>query len=100
MKHHVQRLEKRTKITDIKEYIPKRIWKCAEHIASMKDNSWADLCTEWPPSRGTRSKGRPSGRQKYDIVKKEGATWSRTALDRLQWRALMEGYILQWTDNA
>ena len=33
------------------------------------------------------------------IVQKEGSTWSRTELDRYQWRSLMEGYILQWMDK-
>ena len=34
------------------------------------------------------------------MVKKEGTTWSRTVLDRQQWKALMEGYIVQWMDSA
>ena len=29
-----------------------------------------------------------------DITRKEGTTWIRKALDRGQWNALMEGYIL------
>ena len=33
------------------------------------------------------------------MTKKEGTTWNRKALDRGQWKALMEGYILQWMDN-
>ena len=34
------------------------------------------------------------------IAKKEGTTWKRTDLDRQQWKALMEGYILQWMDKT
>ena len=41
-----------------------------------------------------------SRRWQDDIVKQEGTTCSRTALDTRQWKALMEGYILQWMDNA
>ena len=29
-----------------------------------------------------------------------GERWNRKATDRGQWKALMEGYILQWTDKA
>ena len=49
---------------------------------------------------GTRSRRRPSRRRQDDIAQKEGTTWSRTALNRRQWRALMKGYLLQWMDNA
>ena len=46
-----------------------------------------------------RSRGRPSRRWQDDIVKKNRTIRSRTPLDRRQWRAWMEGYILQWTDD-
>ena len=45
-------------------------------------------------------KGRSSRRWQDDITKKEGTTWNRKATDRGQWKALMEGYILQWMDKA
>ena len=32
--------------------------------------------------------------------KEGGNTWNRKASDRRQWKALMEGYILQWMDKA
>ena len=31
---------------------------------------------------------------------KEGTTWNRKARGRRQWKALMEGYVLQWMDKA
>ena len=34
------------------------------------------------------------------MIKKEGTTWSRTALDRQQWKALTEGHVPQWMDNS
>ena len=34
------------------------------------------------------------------LAKKEGTTWNRKATDRGQWKALREGYILQWMDKA
>ena len=34
------------------------------------------------------------------MTRKEGTTWKRKATDRRQWKALMEGYILQWMDKA
>ena len=57
-------------------------------------------CTEWQPRRGKRSRGRPSRRWQDDITKTEGTTWNREATDRRQWKALIEGYILQWMDKA
>ena len=66
----------------------------------MKDNRREKRCQEWQPRGGKRSKGRLSRRWQDDIAKKEGATWNRKATDRRQWKALMEGYILQWMDKA
>ena len=43
---------------------------------------------------------RPSRRWQDDITEKEGTTWIRKATDRRRWKALMEGYILQWMDKA
>ena len=63
----------------------------------MKDNRWTKRCTEWQPKRGKRSRGRPSRRWQDDI---EGITCIRKAIDRRQWKALVEGYFLQWTDKA
>ena len=33
-------------------------------------------------------------------TKKEGTNWNKKALGRRQWKALMEGYILQPMDKA
>ena len=63
-------------------------------------NRWTKRCTEWQPRRGKRLRGRPSRRWQDDITEKEGTTWIRKATDRQQWKALMEGYILQWMDKA
>ena len=60
----------------------------------MKENSWTKRCTEWQPRRGERSRGRQSRRWQDDIAKNEGTTWNRKEVERRQWKALMEGYIL------
>ena len=93
-------IRKRTKIIVVIEYTLKQKWKWAGHIARMKDNRWTKHCTEWQPRRGKRSRGRPSRRWQDDITEKEGTTWIRKATDRRQWKKLVEGYILQWTDKA
>ena len=93
-------IRKRTKITDIIEYTLKQKWGWAGHIARVKDNRWTKRCTEWQPRRGKRSRGRPSTRWQDDITRKGGTTWNRKATGRRQWKALMEGYILQWMDKA
>ena len=93
-------IRKRTKMIDIIEYTLKQIWRWAGHIARMKDNRWTRRCTEWQPRRGKRSRGRPSRRWQDDIARKEGTIWNRMATDRGQWKALMEGYILQRMDKA
>ena len=51
------------------------------------------------PRRGERSKGRPS-RIWHGDTAKEGTAWNRKAIDRRQWKSLIEGYILQWMDKA
>ena len=89
-------IRKRTKIIDIIEYTLKQKWKWARHIARMKDNRWTKGCTEWQPRRGKR----PSRRWQDDITEKEETTGIRKAIDRRQWKSLMEGYILQWMDKA
>ena len=66
----------------------------------MKDNRWSKRCTERQPRRGMRSRGRPCRRWQDDIAKKEGNTWNRKPIDRRQWKAVMEDYILQWMDKA
>ena len=50
--------------------------------------------------RVNRSRGRPSRRRQDGITREEGTTWNTKAIDRRQWKALMEGYILQWMDKA
>ena len=88
-------IRKRTNIIDIIEYTQKQKWRWAEHIVSMKDNKWTKLCAEWQPSRGNRSRGRPSRKWQNNITRKEGSTtWNRKAADRRKWRTLMDGYIL------
>ena len=82
------------------EHILKQSWKWACQIPRVKDNSWTKWCTEWQPRRGKRSTGRPSRRGQEDIVKEKGTAWSKTALNRRQWRALTEGYVLQRKVNA
>ena len=93
------KIRKRTKIIDI-ECTLKQKWRRAGHIARMKDNRWTKRCTERQSRRGKRSRGRPSRRWQDDITRKEGTTWNRKATDRRQWKALMEGYILQWMGKA
>ena len=53
------------------------------------------------PAEGTDPDDNWSSRRwQDDIVKQEGTVWSRTALDRRQWKALIDGYILQWMVKA
>ena len=47
-----------------------------------------------------RERTQRATKQKDGIAKKEESPWSRTALDRQQWGALLEGYLPQWMDNA
>ena len=92
-------IRKRTKVIDVIEYTLKQKCRWAGHTARMKDNRWVKRCTEWQPRTGTRSRGRPSGRWQDGIARKEGTTWNRKTTDSGHWKALMEGYILQWMEN-
>ena len=89
-------IRKRTKIIDVIEYTLKQNWKWALHIARMKDNRWTKLCTEWQPRKVKRSGGRQSRSWEDDIARKMGTTLNRKAIDKGQWKVLMEGYILPW----
>ena len=89
-------IRKRTKIIDIMVYTLKQTWRWARHLARMKDNRWTKRCTEWQPRRRKRLRGQPCRRWQDDITRKEGTTWIRKAIDRGQWKTLMEGYVLLW----
>ena len=93
-------IRKQTGTADIVENVLKLKWKWAGHLARTQDNRWTKRCTEWQPRTGKRSRGRPPTRWRDDITKIGGTTWSRAAADRRGWKALSEGYILQWMDNA
>ena len=88
-----------TRVTDIVQYVTNRKWKWAGHIARMKDNRSTIRSTEWQ-TEGVRSAGRQKRRWRDDIVGQQGAVWTRIAKDRQRWRALAEGYFLQWKDTA
>ena len=45
-------------------------------------------------------RGQPSRKWQQDIVKKKGTICSRAGFDRQNWKAVMEGYILQWMGKA
>ena len=48
----------------------------------------------------TKEREEIKGTTKQKMTRKEGTTWNRKATDRGQWKALMEGYSLQWIDKA
>ena len=64
-----------------------------------EDNRRTIRSTEWQ-IEGVRSVGRPKGRCRDDIVRQQGAVWTRTAKDGESWKTLAEGYFLQWKDTA
>ena len=66
----------------------------------MKDNRWTKHCADWQPGRGKRSRGQLTRRWQDDIAKERGTTLNRKATDRGQWKALVEGYKLQWVYKA
>ena len=72
----------------------------AGHSARMKDKGWTKRGTEWQSRRGKSLRRRPYRRWQDDIAKKEGISGNKTASDRQQWKALTDGYILQWIDKV
>jgi hypothetical protein len=93
-------IRKQTGTIDMVRNVLKLKWKWAGHLARTQDNRWTKRCTEWQPRKGKRSRGRPPTRWRDDITRTGGTTWMRTARDRKSWKALSEGYILQWMDDA
>ena len=83
-------IRKRTNIIDIIEYTLKQKWKWADHIArTIGGQSDAQSGNQGEGS------GREDDQAEDYITEKEGTTWIRKAIDRRQWKTLMEGYILQ-----
>ena len=57
-------------------------------------------CINQGKNKGKRPRVQPSRRWQDDMAKKEETTRNRTAIDRRQWRAFMDGYILKWIAKA
>ena len=93
-------IRKQTNFEDVLKHIGKQTWRWAGHVGRMHDNRWTKRCTEWQPREGRRNRGRPARRWRDDIEVTAGKTWMRKTKDRVEWRRLSEGYVLQWTDNA
>ena len=92
-------IREKTGVYDVLGVITKTRWKWAGHVARIKDNRWTVRCTEWQVRNGKRSRGRPRRRWRDDIQQWQGATWTRVAKDRQQWKRLEEGYFQQWRDT-
>ena len=95
-----EQISVKTNILNIIKHITNTKWRWAGHVARMQDNRWTIRTTEWQVRKGRRPRGRPKMRWKDDIMKWQGATWTRTAKDRKKWKELMEGYFQQWRDTA
>ena len=90
----------KTNTLNIIKHITNTKWRWAGHVARMQDNRWTIRTTEWQVRKGRRPRGRPKMRWKDDIMKWQGAPWTRTAKDRKKWKELTEGYFQQWRDTA
>ena len=90
----------KTNILNIIKHITNTKWRWAGHVARMQDNRWTIRTTEWQVRKGRRPRGRTKMRWKDDIMKWQGATWTRTAKDRKKWKELTEGYFQQWRDTV
>lgn len=75
--------------------------KCtwAGHLARTVDDRWTKLTTEWPPSDGTRSKGRPKTRWEDEIRREVGIQWQTKALNRNEWKTLGETFAQKWAQS-
>ena len=97
-------LRKRTRVTDIIEYVCRMKGRWCGHVARMRDNRWTIRATEWRPRNGRRSAGRPVTRWRDDMGeywKKEGQVlWTQYAHDRDFWRLRLEGYARHWAEIA
>ena len=73
---------RRTRVTDIVEYITNAKWKWPGHIALMNDNRRTIASTMWQ-IKGARSVGKPNCRWRDDVVGQQGTVWTGTAKDRV-----------------
>ena len=90
-------IRKKTKVQDIMEKIKAAKWKWAGHLTRVKDNRWTKRLTEWQPRTGKRRRGRQKRRWRDDITSYMGsATWTRTAMRRLEWKRPKEDFTRHW----
>ena len=74
-----EEISMKTNILNIIKHITNTKWRWAGHLARMQDNRWTIRTTERQVRKGRRPRGRPKMRWKDDIMKWQGATWTRTA---------------------
>ena len=93
-------IRRRTKVFDIGNRVMELKWNWAGHLARRGDGRWSKAVTEWRPSNGKRSVGRPAARWADDIVAIAGVTWMRLAQDRGAWHKQREAYTQQWVKTG
>ena len=77
-------IRKKTKVTDASTFSLQRKWNWAGHLARYKDDRWTLQSVKWTGPRGTRARGRPSGRWADEIAETAGQGWLDAARDRLK----------------
>lgn len=83
-----------TKVDDVRTVAVERKWKWARRIASMDNNRWAKVITEWRPRKHRRDVGRPKRRWRDDFRDVLGEPWKRQAEDQAVWNLLMEQHVV------
>lgn len=92
-KIRIETIRNHTKTRDVIVTIKKLKWKWAGHTVRGKDK-WSKSILFWFLGHLRRKRGRPFRRWIDDIKKIAGATWTRSATDRVTWKGLEEAYAV------
>lgn len=90
----------KTKVIDAAELACKLKWRWAGHVARAVDERWSEKILHWYPRNVTRPRGRPRRRWRDDIMGIAGATWTRLAQNRQNWKGLEEAFAHKWASQA
>ncbi|XP_045491132.1 uncharacterized protein LOC123691006 [Colias croceus] len=93
-------IRKRTKVEDVICKTRKLKWEWTGHILRGCEK-WNRTLIFWYPKNGKRKRGRQIRRWEDEIVATAGKTWTRTALNRKEWKGMEEAFAkLGQTDQS
>ena len=70
-------IREKTRVKDIIQVIKQQKWRWAGHVASMNDNRWTKIITDWHPYNDKRSGKGPDTRWRDKFKIFAGVAWQK-----------------------